>query len=101
MEVIRNDQFLLRHVAGEAILIPVRGEAARENKLIVLNETAADIYELLETNHTPQQVVEKMLQIYDAREEEIAGDVNLALAKLLDLRVICAEPGEYPPDNFL
>ncbi len=60
-----------------------------------------DIYELPESNRTPQQVVEKMLQIYDTRKEEIAGCVKPPLAKLLDLRVICAEPGEYPPDNFL
>ncbi len=74
--------------------MPVQGEAARENKLIVLNETARDLYELLKTSRTLPQVVEQMLQIYDAQTDEMARDVQEALARLLELGIISLEPGD-------
>ncbi len=98
--MVRSDRFLLRCIADEFILMPILGEATQENKIIILNETAADICQILDTSHTLPQLVEQMCKIYDAPEPQVAQDVAQAVDRLLDLGVIHLEYDEKRPGHL-
>ena len=82
-----NPDFILREIAGEAILVPVGGAAAASG-MIVLNETGADIWKHLNENCDRGFALKKMTEEYDADEKAIAADLDAFIDDLKSKRVI-------------
>ena len=70
-----NENFLLREVAGNTIVVPVGDAAERFSGMIKLNETAVFIWRALEDETDEAAVVDAMCAEYDIDKETAAADV--------------------------
>lgn len=59
-----KDGFLLRQVAGQCVVLPVGGDLDL-NMMITLNDSAAFLWEQLQSDTTPEALVEAVLGEYD------------------------------------
>lgn len=86
-----RDQFVLRTIAGEPLLIPV-GEAAITTKgLIALSESGALLYERLKAGCTREALVDALLEEYDVSRQEAARDVEDFLEQMRKLNMLLEE----------
>lgn len=75
----KTQNFVMRQVIDEFVLVP-RGEAAeRINGTMTLSETAAFIYEHLDEVKTPEEMAEILGQEYHISSEEVLEDVQEVL----------------------
>jgi len=71
-----NQGFIKREIAGEVLLVPV-GSATREfNGMVVLNETAAYLWDLLSQPQSEAELLEQLLAEFSATREEAAADLT-------------------------
>ena len=74
------------HNVGKEQMMVAAGPAARSfHGLVRSNETAAFIVDCLKKETTEQEIVEAMLQEYDAPAEVIARDVHSVVEKLQEI----------------
>lgn len=73
---MRLKEGFILHSVGEEHMAVATGEAAKGfNGIIRNNETAAYIFELLQTETTEEAIVDAMCERYDADRSVIAKDV--------------------------
>ncbi len=75
-----NKKFITHESAGDSFMVSVGGTDF--HGLVRSNKTAAFIVECLKTETSEEEIVEKMLQKYDAPREVIAADVERILGIL-------------------
>lgn len=86
-----NDQFILRTIAGDNILIPV-GEAALSVKgLIALSESGVLIYKKLKDGCTRDDLVAALTAEYEVSEDVASQDVDAFLNQMRELRMLVEE----------
>lgn len=67
--------FVVRQIAGETIAIPT-GDAARElSGLIALNGSGQSLFELLQTEQTPEALTQALQDIYEVDAATAQADV--------------------------
>lgn len=76
--------FILRDVAGKTFVVAT-GELSKSFKgMITLNETGKFIWNLLENDTTKEEIVDKMLEVYEDVERSIVeNDVEIFVEKLV------------------
>lgn len=74
--------FVKRNIAGSEIVVPVGKNAAEFNGMITLNESGAFFWDCLLDDTTADEVVAKVLEIYDVTPEKAALDVNNFISML-------------------
>ena len=77
-----NENFLLREVAGRAVVVPVGDAADRFSGMIKLNETAAFIWHTLETDCEIADVVDALCKEYGVDKETAERDVLALIGTL-------------------
>ena len=83
-----SDQFILREIAGDHILIPA-GEAAISVKgLIVLSESGAFLYNKLKEECTSEELVAAMTAEYEVAEDVAAQDIDAFLNQMRQLKML-------------
>ena len=70
-----NENFLLREVAGNAVVVPVGDAADRFSGMIKLNETAAFIWRALEKDCEVADAVDALCAEYGVDKETAERDV--------------------------
>ena len=83
-----KQEFVLREVAGEHIVIPVAGLGDRFNGLLTLNETGVFIWKQLEQERDEPQIVDALLEEYEVSRETAERDVAELCAQLRKLRIL-------------
>ena len=78
---IKKD-FVMRDVAGEAIVIAVGEESRHFKGMIRLNETGKEVWKGLERQEPEEVIVNHILEKYDATKEAIQSDVRGMIRKL-------------------
>lgn len=68
--------FITKKVAGDIIVIPAEQALVDFKAIITLNETGAYLWELMQEDVSKEQIVEKMLEEFDAEREIISSDVE-------------------------
>ena len=66
-----KEGFVLRQIADQWMAVPIGGMAEKVHGLIALNDTAADIWKILQEDHTEQEVVDILRLSYDSEEGEL------------------------------
>jgi len=79
-----NQNFILREIAGESMLIPVGAAAAKFNGLITLNETGATIFKAMAQDTTLDALVDAITAEYDIDEATAKRDIEAFLKILSD-----------------
>lgn len=86
-----RDQFVLRTIADEPLLIPV-GEAAITTKgLIALSQSGALLYEKLKDGCTQENLVDALVKEYDVSRQEASRDVEDFLNQMRELNMLLEE----------
>ena len=79
-----KEGFVLREVMGNNIVIAV-GEASRSFRgMVQLNDTATLIWKLISEGNTKEQIVDALLEKYDADREILEADVDKSIKMLVD-----------------
>lgn len=84
----RNPDFILRSVADTRLLVPVGAAAVQFAGMVTVNDTSAYLWELLETEQTPQTLTAALLARYDIDEETARRDVERVLSSLTEIGAI-------------
>lgn len=71
-----KEGFVKRNIAGSEIVVPVGKTASEFNGMITLNESGAFFWDCLLNDTTPQEVVKKVLEVYEVTPEKAAADVE-------------------------
>lgn len=71
-----KEGFVLRQVADEWMAVPIGSMAEKVQGLIALNETAADIWRILQDDHTAEEVIDILRLTYDSGEVELEQSVK-------------------------
>ena len=83
-----NNQFILRTIADEHLLIPV-GEAAISVKgLIALSESGALLYEKLKSGCSKEELVLALTSEYEVSEGEALRDIDAFIGQMKQLNMI-------------
>jgi hypothetical protein len=80
---VRREDVVLREVAGEHILVPIRSSAADMQAIFALNRTGLRIWQLLDGARRFDEVLAAMTDRYEVAVEEARADLGAFLAQLL------------------
>ncbi len=81
--------FELRDVCGEKVIIASGLENLDFTKLISVNETGADIWNLLLEGATNEEdLIAKFLDLYEGDEEQMRREVSAFLKELAEIGVL-------------
>ncbi len=80
-----NENYIMKNIAGEVVIVPTGKAAQYFNGLISTNEVAAFIWKNMESVDTPEEMVKKVLDEFEVDEEIARTDV---LGFLNDLKTV-------------
>ena len=83
-----KQEFILRDIAGDYVLIPVANIDDSFHGIISLNETGAFIWKQLEQGKTEEQIVQALLEEYTVSQEQAAKNVSGFLKHFRDLDIL-------------
>lgn len=83
-----KDRVVLRHIGADRLLVPVSGDAARENCVFPLNETGEFIWERLAKGQTIEQTARSLAQTFDVLPEEALTDCHAYVDELVSQRLL-------------
>ena len=76
VNVKRNDNFLLRNVGGQDLLVPLGSQVMDTNALVVLNTTGSYVWELLAENHSVDDLAAAVVERFTVDRECAREDVQ-------------------------
>ncbi len=79
---VQND-FVLREIAGDYVIIPTGKTVLSFNGLITVNEVGADLWKMLQSEVTFDDLVQGILDIYDVDETTAREDIQEFLDTLI------------------
>ena len=77
-----NNSLVARDLAGEKVIIPVRGKVGDLGCIYALNSVAGEIWNLLDGKRTVPDIVGALAPAYDVDPETLAADVQRTLTEL-------------------
>ena len=77
-------EFVLREIAGDYVIIPVRKTVIEFNGLITVNEVGVSIWNMLQNEVTFDQIVQGILNEYEVEESVAREDIREFLDQLID-----------------
>jgi len=72
-----------REIAGETILVPIRGSAADMRRMYSLNPTAAFVWERIDGRRTLGEIVDELLAAFAGEPAAAQADVEAFVATAL------------------
>lgn len=81
----RNTQFILSDVAGSHLLVPIGELSTNFNGVVSLNDMAVVMWNLLESDTTPEALLAAVLAEYDVPAEQAKADIADFLHQLRTL----------------
>lgn len=87
--MIRNENFLLREVAGSQVLVPVGEAVGTFAGMLTLSSSGVRLWNALETEQTIDTLVAVLLARYEVTEAQAAEDVEKFIAKLRSVGAVC------------
>lgn len=97
-----NEDFILRTIAGESVLIPVGNvqDPRFDNCMITMNDTAAFLWKLFaDAPRTEEEAIAAAEAEFSAPEGVISGHIRQFMAEYATLGLLCKEK-EYDAKNL-
>lgn len=69
-------EFVLREIAGDYVIIPTGKTVLTFNGLITVNEVGAELWKMLQSDVTFEDLTKGILEIYDVDEETAKEDIR-------------------------
>lgn len=86
-----SDQFILRTIADENILIPVGDAAINVKGLIALSESGALLYHKLKVGSSKEELIAALMGEYEVSESIAAKDTEAFLNQMRQLHMLVEE----------
>lgn len=83
-----KENYVMREVAGQAIVIAIGEESKRFRGMINLNRTGKDVWMYLEKGLDLQEIVNQMTEKYDIDECTASEDVENMVDKLYEAGIL-------------
>lgn len=80
----KKDKIAGRSIAGESFLIPVCGQPADLENIFILNPMADFIWQRLDGEHTPEAILEAIVENFDVECERARADMAELIGQLLE-----------------
>lgn len=71
---VKGDDFITRHIAGETLIVPVKGHVGDLDSIYTLNEVGSRIWELIDSTKPVAQIIKTIQDEYEVTESEAARD---------------------------
>jgi hypothetical protein len=84
----RSESIVYRQIGTEAVLVPIRGNAADLESIYTLNEVGHRIWDLLDGNKTVAQLCAAVAAEFEVEPTQARKDVVEFLGELLALKVV-------------
>ena len=84
----KKGEFVSRNIAGETILVPVRGRIGDLDSIYNLGEVASFLWDRIDGQATVRQLVEGVCAEFDVAPETAEGDALEFIAHLQSARLI-------------
>ena len=84
-------EFAVREIMGEYVMVPLGEGALKFAGMISTSETGALLVDALKNDVTRQDLLERMLEVYDVEEADAAADLDEFLDRLRKLDLLIAE----------
>jgi hypothetical protein len=84
----KNDAVISRKIAGEIILVPIRGKLADMRRIFTLNPVAEYIWDRVDGGNSIQTIEDSIVSAFDVTHETAARDVDEFIAALLKENLI-------------
>ena len=84
----QSAHLLTRHIAGETIVIPIRGRLADMQRIFALNEVGEHVWRLIEQNRSVDEICAAVEQVFDISRAEAESDVREFLAELQEAGLV-------------
>lgn len=78
----KEKDYVMREIAGETIVVPVRSTAGELDSIYTMNEVGTLIWKLIDGQRSMDQIVEAVCNTYFVSAEEAAKDIVEFLASL-------------------
>lgn len=85
---MKIENFSLRNIAGEYIVVPTGTAAIDFKAMVSLNETAAFLWQKLEEEISRDDLVDELLKEYDVPKEKAEKDVDTFISILREHKII-------------
>jgi hypothetical protein len=79
---VRRDDVVLREVAGERLLVPIRSDPSGLPAIFALTGTGALVWELLDGEHSLEAVLARILERFDVTREQAETDLHAFIERL-------------------
>jgi hypothetical protein len=94
--VTRSRSVVSRSVAGETLVVPVRGKVGDLASIYSFNGTGSLIWRLLDSPRTPTDLIEAIEREYDVGREQAQKDVTHFLEDMLSVGLLEFHSGVAP-----
>lgn len=81
-------EFVLRDIAGDLLLVPAGKAALDLNGMLTLNEVGAEIWHMLPEVEDEEELIARLLDIYEVEEAILRKDVEDFLNSLRELGIL-------------
>ncbi len=86
----KKDDLLARNIAGETLIVPIRGRVGDLDSIFTLNDVGYRIWSLLDGQTNVARIVETIRNEYDVAEETATQDVTELLSTMAKVGLVCA-----------
>jgi hypothetical protein len=91
---VRSQSVVSRRVAGETLIVPVRGKVGDLASIYSFNETGSLIWQLLENPRNLNQLAASLQQEFAVNEDQAERDVSQFLSDMLSVGLVERDPAE-------
>lgn len=84
----RRSDVVKRRIAGETLLIPIRGEIANMEILFVLDPTAEFIWDRLDGTRTGGDILQAVVESFDVEAQTAGNDLAGFIAELEKAQIV-------------
>jgi hypothetical protein len=95
----RRSDIVPRDIAGETILVPVRGELARLQQIFVLNPVGEHIWHRLDGSQDLNSILRSLVEAFEIEEDDARADLLDFLADLEDAGLIVPADDPAEPEK--
>lgn len=79
-----KEGFVIRKVMGNHVVIATGAQSKSFHGMVKLNDTAANIWELIAKGLSEDEITASMLEIYDVEEAVLRADVKKTVQSLIE-----------------
>ncbi len=86
---IRKENVVLRHIAGDTLLVPIRGKLADMQELHVLEGEGEFIWDMLDGQTSLSRIRASMVDTFDVSDSQAEKDLSEFITASLEAGLIC------------